>query len=134
MCTSCHSKQGAAKNKVPAIASHPENKLIINLNRNTPGERNYFPLYDDTTAQQVTVGNISCPSCHNAHQWRWAHAVEDQAVASEGSADSSFLRSRSKDMLCKDCHGPEALLKYLYFHDPAKRGGNKRARPASIKF
>jgi len=22
---------------------------------------------------------------------------------------------------CMDCHGPDGLFKYLYFHDPGKR-------------
>jgi len=123
MCYSCHSKQGSASNKIPKIASHPEDKLIINLGRNTLGKMNYFPLYDETTAKTVTVGNISCPSCHNTHQWNRELRLRGAGVEIEGSADNSFLRARSGDLLCKDCHGPEALLKYLFFHDPIKRTG-----------
>jgi predicted CXXCH cytochrome family protein len=125
MCASCHSKQGSANNKVPRIASHPDDKLIINLGRDTKGQLNYFPLYDETTAKTVTVGNISCPSCHNTHQWNRQQRSRGAGVAIEGSAGNSFLRARSSDLLCKECHGPEALLKYLYFHDPIKRSGKK---------
>ena len=124
MCASCHSKQGSANNKVPRIASHPDDKLIINLGRDTKGELNYFPLYDETTAKTVTVGNISCPSCHNTHQWNREQRSGGGEVV-EGSADTSYLRARSSSLLCKECHGPEALLKYLYFHDPVKRSGRK---------
>jgi len=123
MCYSCHSKQGSAPNKIPRIASHPEDKLIINLGRDTRGKLNYFPLFDETTAKAVRVGNISCPSCHNTHQWNREQRSPGAGVEIEGSADNSFLRARSSDLLCKDCHGPEALLKYLYFHDPIKRAG-----------
>ena len=123
MCSSCHSTRGSASDKIPRIASHPDDKLIINLGRNTRGQLNYFPLYDETTGNTVTVGNISCPSCHNTHQWNRQQRSAGTGLAIEGSADNSFLRAPSHDLLCKDCHGPEALLKYLYFHDPVKRSG-----------
>ena len=125
MCASCHSSKGSASNKTPRIATHPDDKLIINLGREAKDKPNYFPLYDETSAETVKVGNISCPSCHNTHQWNWEKRTEGPGVAIEGSAGNSFLRGRSKDMLCKECHGPEALLKYLYFHDPIKRSGKK---------
>jgi len=125
MCYSCHSAKGAAHNKIPRVASHPEGKLIINLGRNTRGKPNYFPLYDDTTAKTVTVGNISCPSCHNTHQWDRKQRSMGPGVVIEGTVDNSFLRARSSDLPCRDCHGPEALLRYLYFHYPIKRTGKK---------
>jgi hypothetical protein len=28
-------------------------------------------------------------------------------------------------MVCKDCHGFEALIKYEYFHNPEKRASSK---------
>jgi len=125
ICASCHSSKGSASNKTPRIATHPDDKLIINLGRDAKDKPNYFPLFDETSAKTVNVGNISCPSCHNTHQWNWEKRSEGAGVAIEGSAGNSFLRGRSKDMLCKECHGPEALLKYLYFHDPIKRSGKK---------
>jgi predicted CXXCH cytochrome family protein len=121
MCLSCHSKSGAAENKIPRIASHPEGKLITNIGRNTKGQANYFPLFDKTTGQLVRVGNISCPSCHNAHQWSTINPSRGSGVKTGSSADSSFLRVQSRNLPCMDCHGPDGLFKYLYFHDPAKR-------------
>jgi len=121
MCTSCHSKNGAAKNKIPLIASHPQGKLITNVGRNTKGRADYFPLFDPGTGQPVTVDNISCPSCHNAHRWRAVNPSEGSGEPAEGTADSSFLRVQSRNLPCMDCHGPDGLFKYLYFHDPAKR-------------
>ncbi len=129
MCYSCHSKQGSARDKIPRVGSHPEGKLIINLGRNTRGKPNYFPLYDKTTAKTVTVGNISCPSCHNPHQWDREQRSRGPGVAREGTVDNSFLRARSEDLPCRDCHGPEALLKYLYFHYPGKRTGKNGQVP-----
>jgi predicted CXXCH cytochrome family protein len=121
MCISCHSKNGPANNKIPPIASHPAGKLITNVGRNTKGQDNYFPLFDKSTGQPVTVDNISCPSCHNAHQWSPGTPSEGSGVKTEGSADNSFLRVQSRNLPCMDCHGPDGLFKYLYFHDPDKR-------------
>ncbi len=121
MCTSCHSKNGTADNKIPPVAFHPEGKLITNIGRNTKGRDNYFPLFDKATGQLETVGNISCPSCHNGHQWSAGIPSAGSGVKIEGSADNSFLRVQSRDLPCMDCHGPDGLFKYLYFHDPAKR-------------
>ena len=121
MCISCHSRNGAAADKVPPIAFHPAGKLITNVGRNTKGRANYFPLFDKTTGQLITVGNLSCPSCHNAHQWSSGSPSEGTGVKTEGSADNSFLRVQSRNLPCMDCHGPDGLFKYLYFHDPAQR-------------
>jgi predicted CXXCH cytochrome family protein len=121
MCNSCHSKNGAAKNKIPLIASHPEGKLIINTLSNRKGRLNYFPLFDRITGKKISVGNISCPSCHNAHQWKPRDPSKGAGIKVEGTAGSSFLRMRARDLICKDCHGPEAIYKYLYFHYPDKR-------------
>ncbi|MEJ2169232.1 MAG: cytochrome c3 family protein [Desulfobacterales bacterium] len=121
MCISCHSKNGAAENKIPLIASHPQGKLITNVGRNTKGRTDYFPLFDPSTGQLVTVGNISCPSCHNAHQWSATNPSAGSGEQTEGTADNSFLRVQSRYLPCMDCHGPDGLFKYLYFHDPTKR-------------
>jgi hypothetical protein len=125
LCNYCHSKEGSASNKIPQIASHPAGKLITNVGRHTKGRRNYFPLFDKTTGQPARVGNISCPSCHNAHQWNPGIRSGGSGAKIEGSADNSFLRVQSRDLLCMDCHGPEALYKFLYFHDAGKRAIKK---------
>jgi hypothetical protein len=125
MCYSCHSKAGPANKKVPAIGSHPDNVLMINARKNIRAEDNYLPLFDKATAKNTLVGNLSCASCHNAHQWQRDLKSNGTGVEIEGSALNSFLRASSLHLMCKDCHGPEALFKYLYFHDPTKRTGKK---------
>jgi predicted CXXCH cytochrome family protein len=121
MCNSCHSKTGSAKAKIPPVASHPAGKLITNVGRNMKGASNYFPLYDAKTGNPTAVGNLSCPSCHNAHQWSAGPPSGGSGPRADGSAGDRFLRARSRDLPCRDCHGPEALYKYLYFHDPGRR-------------
>jgi predicted CXXCH cytochrome family protein len=123
LCTSCHSKTGPATDKVPQIASHPDTALIVNVAKNKKSRDKDLPLFDETTGEKLLVGNITCPSCHDAHQWNPGLSTKGEGIQLEGSALNSFLRASSLELMCSDCHGPDALFKYLYFHDPEKRTG-----------
>jgi len=125
MCNSCHSKAGPANKKVPLIASHPDNVVMINTQKNIGVEDKYLPLFDKTTAKSTFVGYLACASCHNVHQWDSNFKSKGTGIEIEGSVMDSFLRTSSLQLMCKNCHGPEALFKYLYFHDPTKRTGKK---------
>jgi len=118
LCTSCHSKKNIAENKTPLIATHPENKLINNIMRTNKDNKNYTLLFDEN-GKEVNVGDISCPSCHNAHQW--SHKENGIGSKMESNLYGKYLRAESYNMVCMDCHGLDAILKYEYFHDPAKR-------------
>ena len=120
MCNSCHSENGSAKNKIPRIASHPQGK-IVDLGKAIPGKVEYLPLFDDTSGEAVNVGSISCPSCHNVHQWDPQSPTKGKGVNLEGNATNGFLRIRSPHLMGKDCHGFEALVKFKFFHDPTMR-------------
>ena len=120
MCNSCHSESGWAKNKIPLIASHPKND-IVNVGRNVKGKPNYFPLFDKTTGVPVVVGEISCPTCHNVHQWSPDSHARGQGVNLEGNATNSFLRAQPASLMCIDCHGGDALFRFKFFHDPKER-------------
>lgn len=118
LCTSCHSKGKNAGEKIPPIATHPEKKLINNIMQINNNNKNYTLLFDEN-GKEVNVGNLSCPSCHNAHQWNSENRIakDDPDMKLTGK----FLRTLSYKMVCMDCHGLDALLKYEYFHDPDKR-------------
>ena len=118
LCTSCHSKGNVAANKIPLIATHPANKLINNIMRVNKDNKNYTLIFDNN-GKEVNVGNLSCPSCHNAHQW----SSKEKGIkrATESNLIGKFLRTESYNMVCMDCHGLDALIKYEYFHDPEKR-------------
>ena len=120
MCNSCHSKNGSAKNKVPKIASHPDAKFV-NLAKSPKGRPGYFPLFHEYSGKPVRAGNISCPSCHNAHQWAPQSRAKGRGINVEGDATNSFLRGRAHELPCKDCHGLDALFRFKAFHDPVKR-------------
>jgi predicted CXXCH cytochrome family protein len=124
LCTGCHSKGNPAEKKVPPIATHPAGKLINNIVRFNRNNGGYTPIFDQNGVE-VNVGNISCPSCHNAHQWspffNGTTAPQNQADNSNGMDKFRFLRNMSNDLVCIDCHGTQALYRYLYFHFPDKR-------------
>jgi hypothetical protein len=121
MCNSCHSKNGSAADKVPLIASHPEDIIVINIRKNVKPGPDWFPIFDSTSGQLVTSGEFSCPSCHNAHQWDSHSSDKGQGENKKGDATNSFLRMKAGDLPCMDCHGPGALYRYLNFHSPDNR-------------
>jgi hypothetical protein len=122
LCTSCHSKGNMAEKKVPPIATHPTGKLISNIIRYNKNYAGYTPIFDQN-GQETNVGEISCPSCHNAHQW--SPILQEGAVPQNqkdyGMVKFRFLRNMSNNIVCINCHGRQALYRYLYFHSPDKR-------------
>ncbi len=121
MCNSCHSKKGSAKIKIPEIDTHPDGQLITNVGRDIKDKPNYFPMYDNSTGEYSSVGNISCPSCHDVHQWDPRFDKKGNGVNLEGTANNSFLRTHTYGLLCIDCHGLDALFRFKYYHDPLER-------------
>ena len=122
LCISCHSKGNMAENKVPPVASHPAGRLISNIIRYNKNDEGYTPIYDQY-GQETNTGEISCPSCHNAHQWSpLLHQESNLQDQNDYDLDRfRFLRNPSKDIVCINCHGRQALSRYLYFHSPDKR-------------
>lgn len=113
LCTSCHQSDAVAADRVPATSTHPTRE-IVNLGRTERGSPDYFPLFDYETGQPVTTGTTSCASCHEVH--RWSPYVSDRGAVETGDAMSSFLRMKSEQTPCRDCHGIESLFLYKYFH------------------
>jgi predicted CXXCH cytochrome family protein len=121
ICNSCHSPEGVAKKKVPPVYLHPREKLVKIKEQNKKGRPEYFPLFHGYTGVKVASGNISCPSCHNVHQWNPEIPAKGSGVNAEGDAANSFLRSPTAFEVCKECHGKDAPFKKKYYHNPAKR-------------
>jgi predicted CXXCH cytochrome family protein len=122
LCTSCHSKGNMAEKKVPPVAFHPTGKLITNVVQFSKEGRSYTPIFGPD-GEERNSGNLSCPSCHNAHQW--GIPVENGATGNKAKGNFTksfrFLRTMSYNSVCRECHGPEGFYRYLYFHDPEKR-------------
>jgi hypothetical protein len=121
LCNGCHAKGKPAEAKIPLIATHPEERLINNVLRSDRQSLDFSPIFDKRTGKEVNVGNISCPSCHNAHQWSPLIKEKGSNKNLEGNATNSFLRNVSYNNICIDCHGMDALFRYKYFHDPEER-------------
>ena len=122
LCTSCHSQGEVAAKKIPPVAFHPPGKLITNVMRFNKEGKGYTPIFA-ANGEEQHVGNLSCPSCHNAHQWGIAAENGGTGNKSEGNRTKSFrfLRTMSYNAVCRECHGPEGIFRYLYFHDPQRR-------------
>ena len=120
LCTGCHSKGGVAKDKIPAVATHPKGKLINNIFTFTKQGTGYIKIFDNHW-KEVNVGDLSCSSCHSFYQWD--HRINKPGVGRnvEGNADTSFLRTSSDKTVCIDCHGQTAIWRYTYFHSIQKR-------------
>jgi predicted CXXCH cytochrome family protein len=121
LCTGCHSKSGMAKDKVPAVATHPKGKLIDNIFTFTNQGTGYIKIFDDHW-KEVDVGDLSCSSCHSFYQWDHRTSKPGPGNNVEGNADTSFLRTSSGKTVCIDCHGETAIWRYTYFHSIQKRG------------
>ncbi len=107
MCRSCHQKTGVAKDKLVGEHSHPLGVDTRNLEGK--GEPT-LPLYDVRGKKQPPQkrGRVSCPSCHNPHQWdpTDAGSMSGAEMDVEGDANNSFLRKPAapNGELCVDCH------------------------------
>jgi predicted CXXCH cytochrome family protein len=122
LCTSCHSKGNMAENRTPPIAIHPSEKLITNVVEFSEEGQGYTRLFGPDGKERKS-GNLSCPSCHNAHQW--GIPIDRAAIGNKpkGNLTKSFrfLRPMSYNAVCRECHGDEGILRYMFFHDPQRR-------------
>jgi hypothetical protein len=105
------------ENKIPLPATCPKKILINNIRRVNKNNKDDTRIFDEN-GKEVNVGNISCPFRHNAYQYRSKEkGIKREA---ESSLCGKFLRTENYNMVCMDCHGLDALVKYEYFHDPYK--------------
>ena len=116
MCNSCHSPNGAAAAKVPAISSHPDT-LFVSIWESGKREAQPFPFFDTKTGRLSAVGNISCPSCHDVHHWSPNSIQVGVQKNIEGDVMTSFLRPHVPDRVCRQCHGLDGLFVFKYFHN-----------------
>jgi len=144
-CTSCHRVGGPAA--PPEIATHAPIPLFNPTRAEQPG---FLPLFDQL-GQVDPRGQISCRTCHLPH----GRDVDLPAVAAstdatpagttplradpapeptpaERRARRAQLRPFSPPNVCTSCHGFDGLLRFLYFHDPQRRGGPLEASAGTL--
>jgi len=92
--------------------------LITNILGYLSG-KSYTPLFNNK-GEKVTAGKISCPSCHNVHKWNLEEKSSDDGERKK-LPGAKFLRTESYNLVCIDCHGQDALYRYMFFHSPSSR-------------
>lgn len=118
MCLSCHADKSIVKTKVPPNKLHPKRLVSVNETRNFDNrDRNIIPPVFGLEGKPSSIGNISCPTCHNPHQWKPDKAEKGIGKNLEGNVLSSFLRHKYTEyFLCSDCHGEDSIFRYKYYH------------------
>ena len=109
LCTSCHGIEQDSIAHLPLYVNHPE---ITFLNRTISGQTNYMPTFDKAGKLSRT-GNIACLTCHEPHSESFAANANESLLFLK----SKFLRPAGSNGICKDCHGKEALWRFLFFHN-----------------
>lgn len=123
LCRSCHSDGKAAATKQPLKANHPPGVNVVSNAGRHRGTGTSLPVFTLEGAR-TTSGVVTCPTCHNVHQWK-PGSEEGPGKNEEGDARSSFLRGTSDFSLCADCHGLDSLFRYKYFHGESSRRKHK---------
>ena len=119
LCRSCHNSSREISHKDVPNGKHPDKALVWSFpRRKFPGGLKGDPLRVFTKEGKSTnVGLISCPSCHNPHQWNGKKPGKGIGRELEGNSMTSFLRKTSIDRInCADCHGLDGIFRFQYFH------------------
>ena len=110
MCLSCHAKGGMAEKKTTGPITHPLGKQP-NMQPQFKGK---LPLFDKKGERDDEAGTVSCPTCHNAHQWNplLTEGRASRGKGLEGDRSNSFLRVPYDEnaALCSACHKENALV------------------------
>ena len=120
LCLGCHSAAGGAT--APLVFRHPETNLkdLRQAPATRPG---------DLVDQFGKPGEFTCRTCHLPHGSGLTDSTS-RALASGNRTEmlsvKTMLRPNVEREICAACHGIDALRRYLYFHDPAKRMAVKR--------
>lgn len=120
VCRTCHRDSGPAR--PPTVATHPAVPLFAPAGGDT-----VLPLFAGF-GRPDPQGRITCLTCHLPHG-RPAHSANGDSVSPNAHtlievAPPRLLRSFEPPNTCTSCHGPDGLRRFLYFHDPDRRGPN----------
>ncbi len=120
LCTACHRAGGPAP--APAVATHPVVPFM-----QVASDAGPLPLFD-AEGRPSAQGEIACRTCHSPHGQSPEEAgLSQEAIAGMTQAEQRALRLQLRPFqtpnTCTSCHGGDALRRFLYFHDPQRRGG-----------
>ena len=110
LCLSCHAKGGLAEKKTTGPISHP----LGARPKIQPRFKGKLPLYTREGERDDEEGLVSCPTCHDPHQWDpiRTEGRGSRGKGLEGDRNNSFLRLPYDDSarLCSACHERNALV------------------------
>jgi predicted CXXCH cytochrome family protein len=119
-CRACHRTGGSVA--PPAIATHPKADFF---NPTAPGAAGFLPLFNER-GEVDPQGSHACRTCHLTH----GRATPAPVPEGLGKPSERELRARAWHIrafgpgnVCATCHGFDALRRFMYFHDAARRGG-----------
>jgi predicted CXXCH cytochrome family protein len=118
-CLACHHEGTAAP--VRAVDRHPE---VVAMNLFEPDDPGYMPLFANDGKVDVQ-GEVTCRTCHVSHgRLDLLRRVEanEELTPEERQSIRTQVRPFRPPNVCTSCHGAEARMKYLFFHDPQRRG------------
>ena len=108
-CRSCH-------DAAPQPAEHPAEVFAWSQKPRQTMRSNAaaaMPVHDEQ-GHSAIVGSITCATCHDVHR--------ERAKGRRDDLPGLHLRlPEIVEPLCADCHGPESLFLYKFFHSPASR-------------
>ena len=119
-CVACHRAGGPVA--PPAIATHPAAEMYNPTATDAPS---FLPLFNEQ-GEIDPNGTIACRTCHLTHGRTHpipAPAALGPLTPRELRAREWHLRSFGPESVCVYCHGADALRRFMYFHDAARRGG-----------
>lgn len=119
-CLACHHAGGPAP--VRDVFTHPE---VVNFNLFKPEDPGYMPLFA-ASGKVDPSGQITCRTCHLSH----GRVDLLELVAQEQTLQPEQLeglraqvRRFATPNICTNCHGDAGRVKYLFFHNAARRAG-----------
>ncbi|MFQ5646183.1 MAG: cytochrome c3 family protein, partial [bacterium] len=116
LCRTCHQKGKCGQKKSVGKWSHPV-RVSIKSSHTATGSGKRLPLFSNEGARK-NDGNVTCATCHNAHQWDQFNNDKGFEPLLDGNAGNSFLRVRNiKSGLCLTCHREKSSIKNTP-HDP----------------
>lgn len=118
-CLACHQQSG--KGPVRTSFDHPD---VLTMNVYAPDDPGYLPLFgkDGRVDQQ---GQVTCRTCHVSHgRLDLLHAlqVRGELTAAQRDQIKAQIRPFVSPNICTTCHGPQARVMFLFFHEPGRRG------------
>lgn len=125
-CTGCHRQGGRAH--LPVAITHPNLVMFDPFAASLNGELALF----DPNGQRDPFGRIACRTCHTPHGRAAPLAGEETGFGDQVLRAARLqLRPFHPPNACVGCHSEDALRRFLYFHDPQRRGGPRFQPTAS---